>query len=317
MSADLHPSVERFSAAVEDLIIEQAAKKKRRDNLRWVVKDLQAAAERREFPDWGRESLHELMTPLGWLVYEELARAGLTRSRHRAPAGVHVPASMSSMRTRATAWNAVAQQLGLEFRVKLPPKPTAKLPVADRQRAVMRRELSKPAGSPMREDARIRMLAMYGVILDTRARSGELVKMTLSSLGEDLATVSVVRQPQGVGEPRVPVVETIRTSEFTRTALRQWLEVRAEKVRSVEGAKDALWVSLRDNHTGVSRGQLFVPSGMPLQIRGLERAYSRVVARLNDQMPGREAGWSPLPGTVEQLRRSVRKIDVVSLNLAA
>ncbi|WP_143659986.1 hypothetical protein [Streptomyces sp. WZ.A104] len=314
----LHPAVARMSMLVETLIRQEQAEKKRAANLRWVVKDVQAAAELDEFPEKARTSFDDLLTLSTWGVYSDLAGAGLTRERHRHPDHeVQVPASNSSMRTRATAWNAVAKFLGRPVRFPLAPKDPPKATVADRQRRALTRELSRPAHTPMSEAGRVRTLAMYGVILDTRARSGELVEMTTHALAPDLSTISLIRRPQGVGEAALPIVETIRLSQFTRAALRAWLDIRAERIEFVEGTKDALWVSLRNNHSGQGRGMRRRPSGMPLQIRGLERAYSRAISQLNRDMPEKESAWTPLPKTVEQLRRSVKKIEIVRLDLAA
>lgn len=319
MSLDrMHPAVAHMSALVETLISEQGAGEKRAANLRWVVRDVQVASELDGFPPAARQSFDHLLTLSTWRLYSNLAESGQTRQRiRRSDLGdVLVPATVNSMRTRASAWNAVAKFLGWPVRFPLPSKVPAGSTIEAWQREVLRRELSSPMNTPLAEATRVRVLAIYGVVLDTRARSGELVDMEVGDLADDLSTISLIRRPQGVDAP-LPIRETIRLSGFTQNALRAWLTLRKEKVRHVRGLKDALWVSLRINHAGAARGHSRTPSGMPLQVRGLERSYSRTIRRLNEELAGRESGWRPVPGTVERLRRSISTVEVISLSLAA
>ena len=75
----------------------------------------------------------------------------------------------------------------------------------------------------------------------------------------------------------------------------------------VTGSADALWVSVRGNHSGTvdeETGPQRRPAGTPLQPRGAGRAYTAAVARVNAELAGTE-GWSPLPERMEQLRRGV------------
>ncbi|MFD8316190.1 hypothetical protein [Kitasatospora purpeofusca] len=315
-----YPAVTAFSGAVEDLIRERSLGRSTIANLRWVARDLEQAAQTDEFPPAARSTLEALLTLQSWDAYARIAGAGLTRVR----TGGRIRqggAMINSMRTRATAWNTVAKYLGIAVRFPLPATPTAHLPVPADQRQMLLHQLSQQVRTPMAEADRIRTLALLGVVTDTGARSGELVAMTLDSLATDLSTIELVRNPQGPTGPygiRRLFTESIRLSPFTRSALRMWLRVRTDLVESVQGSSDALWVSLRNNHgRRTASGSLpRTPSGMPLQVRGLERAYSRAIVRVNEELAG-QPGWTPVARTLEQLRRSIKDIKVEALAAAA
>jgi integrase len=150
------------------------------------------------------------------------------------------------------------------------------------------------------------MLALLGVVLDTGARAGELTALTVDDLPEDLSTVRIERRPQARSSAPAQV-ESLALSDSTRAALRRWLALRTEIVAALQGTTRALWVSLRPNHAGLARedgGSVPRPPGMPLQPRGLARAYTRAVDEANALLAD-TPGWSPLPRRLEQLRRSV------------
>ncbi|WP_448333511.1 hypothetical protein [Streptomyces sp. DSM 41534] len=113
---------------------------------------------------------------------------------------------------------------------------------------------------------------------------------------------AVLAAAAGLGP--LPEVETYALREGTRVAVRRWLRVREGLVAEVEGARDALWVSLRAR--GIRQGgvERSWPAGVPLGPFGVQRAYARGMVALNVLMAGRY-GWSPLPEKLEQLRRSV------------
>ncbi|MEU8740581.1 hypothetical protein [Streptomyces halstedii] len=201
-------------------------------------------------------------------------------------------------------------------------------------------------GTALSPEDRARLLAMVAVLLDAAPRSGELARQTLDDLAPGLVAVGVRRQSQrrdearvgevaavtglhpstvakvlsGLGHdrslatearvlevaaalPPVPEVEWFELREGSRVAVRRWLEVRQQLVEAVPltGQKTALWVSLVPTKAG--------PTGLPLMPQGLRQAYARGITALNWVMAG-EYGWSPLPTTMEQVRRSV---DVVPL----
>ncbi|MEU1078508.1 hypothetical protein ABZ404_38615 [Streptomyces sp. NPDC005878] len=98
-----------------------------------------------------------------------------------------------------------------------------------------------------------------------------------------------------------PEVEWYVLHERTQVALRQWLSVRETLVAPLQGARDALWVTLKATHLG--------PAGLPLGSTGVSQAYARGVTALNVLMAG-SYGWEPLPRRLEQLRRSLAVVPV-------
>ncbi|WKK27807.1 hypothetical protein QZH56_37095 (plasmid) [Streptomyces olivoreticuli] len=159
----------------------------------------------------------------------------------------------------------------------------------------------------------VRMLALASVVLDTGARVGELCAMRLDDLSPGLEEVRVRRRPQGAGPAYQPPTEVFVLAAATRAALQRWLQVRRLLMREVTGAADYLWVSVRGNHGGVveeDEEPEYRAAGTALQPRGVGRAYSAAVARVNIDLGG-EVGWSPLPERMEQLRRGVKPAVVL------
>jgi hypothetical protein len=93
-----------------------------------------------------------------------------------------------------------------------------------------------------------------------------------------------------------PVVERYVLRPGTGVALRRWLRVRAGLVARLQGTQSAVWVSLKANQW---QGE----PGFALRPQGVRKAYTRGAVALNALMAGRY-GWSPLPTTLEQLRRA-------------
>jgi integrase len=145
--------------------------------------------------------------------------------------------------------------------------------------------------------AQTRLTALLAVELDTAARSGELVELRTTDLGEGNATVYVERRPQGGGAIEG---EWVETSALTQAALERWLDVRKNLVQRAHGTS-RLWVSLWMNHDGVLDDQgntVIRPPGMPLEENGLITSYR--VGRL------RYDGLRQLlPLKLEALRRAV------------
>ena len=193
---------------------------------------------------------------------------------------------------------------------------------------------------------RTRLLAMVAVVLDAGTRSGELAALRLDDLAEGLAAVGVRRRQQKAPPNRaeeiavlaevhpdtvravlwgqrermseatwqrvlaaveelapLPEVEWYPLRDGTRVALGRWLEVREQIVNAlpIEGGRSALWVTLRESVAG--------PAGITIRPGGLRTAYSRGITALNFVMAG-QYGWSPLPTTMEQLRRAVDAVPV-------
>lgn len=219
--------------------------------------------------------------------------------------------------------------------------PAAQLPLLYRKLADMASDAPvERAGIALSLEDRVRLLAFVAVVLDTGARSAELAAMRLADLGEGEGALWVRRRPQnasalphrvvageaGVGEDVVqrvmagrggvspgagervraalerlgeggPAVERYVLRPGTGVALRRWMRVRAGLVARLEGTQSALWVSLKANQW---QGE----PGFALRPQGIRKAYTRGAVALNGVMAGRY-GWSPLPTTLEQLRRTV------------
>jgi integrase len=175
--------------------------------------------------------------------------------------------------------------------------PVRQLPVLYRKLADLASDAPVERGAiALSRDDRVRLLALVAVVLDTGARSSELAAMRLADLGDGEESVWVRRQPQnGLHLPAVDEEFGLRAG--TGVALRRWLRVRAGLVARLEGTQSALWVSLRANQW---QGE----PGFQLRPQGVRKAYTRGAVALNGLMAGR-MGWSPLPTTLEQLRRTV------------
>ncbi|MEU9998044.1 hypothetical protein [Streptomyces sp. NPDC050848] len=188
---------------------------------------------------------------------------------------------------------------------------------------------------------RARLLAMVGLVLDSGCRSGELAALRLADVAGGERAVGIRRRPQKAPPGRVEeiaalaevhpsAVEAIRAGHLhqrsevvrqrvlaaiaeleplpevewyplrdgTGVALRRWLQIREQVVDALplEGGRSAVWVTLRASKAG--------PPGVTLRPQGVRQAYGKGVTALNFVMAGRY-GWSPLPVTMEQLRRAV------------
>jgi hypothetical protein len=146
-------------------------------------------------------------------------------------------------------------------------------------------------------------------------RAGEIAAMVgldprsvariLSGLGHTCSEATAARVLEASSAlPPPPEVEWFELREGSRVAVRRWLEVRERLVQEdvpLTGQRTGLWVSVWPSKAG--------PIGIPLRPQGLRQAYARGITALNWVMAG-EYGWSPLPTTMEQIRRSV---DVVPL----
>jgi integrase len=235
-------------------------------------------------------------------------------------------------------------------RVRLPvvEKPELKPTVNAGQVTALYRELVDLAGSgPLEREGlgikaqeRSRLLALVSVVLDTGARVGELERMNVDDLAEDLSEVTVTRRPQnpGVGYEEVAYRLGVSRSSVARVAgggtdphvsealrqevLREVEAIRAEGPRVEryalrEGTRVALrrWLAVREDLVAEvegGRSGLWVtvfpskagPPGVRIRAQGLGQSYARGVTAINFVMAG-QPGWEPLPVRMEQLRRSV------------
>jgi integrase len=137
---------------------------------------------------------------------------------------------------------------------------------------------------------RLRLLAVIGTVMDTGARVGELCALRIAHLEEtDTGLALTVRRRPQAGTA-TETVERLVLSAGTAAAVRHWLVARDSIITSLMIGTDALWVRR--------------PAGMPLQPRGMQRAYTRAVVDLNAELAG-SPGWRPVPFRLEQLRRAV------------
>lgn len=234
-----------------------------------------------------------------------LAAAGDLRVRKEREGG---PLSVASLRVVRDCLGILADEVVPGREVWLPEvsQQEPKAAVPGPQLVVLYRRLAdmvsdapvERAGVGLEYEHRVRLLAMMSVVLDTGCRSVELEAMKLANLAEGEA-VLVVRRHRQNGAHLAVVVEEFALRDGTRVALRQWLRVRDKLVAPLEGGQPtALWVSLR------AHGLRQPEPGFPLLARGIQRSYATGARALNGLMAGRP-GWSPLPTTLEQLRRAV------------
>ncbi|MFE2911415.1 site-specific integrase [Kitasatospora indigofera] len=289
----------------------------RRRQVKWVAGEIGRALAHPEHPLDEDADLEQIITtPHAW-AYLQLGGEGKLRVRQAAPDGRAVESSDKSGRVRVEVLGRLADVSGIpRHRVPaLPPDPPAKIPVAGRPRQQMRQSLRQVAERYGAGGAgRLRMMALAEMVLDTGSRAGELVGQQLEDLAPDLGRARLRRRPQGTAETKPDVVELLVLTPPTRTALAAWLRERSVIVQRVEGGAGALWVSVRHNHAGGRGGDgkaLPHPAGLPLEARGLARAYTRAVAEVNDEMAG-EPSWEPLPTRMEQVRRGVRPQTVLA-----
>lgn len=180
-------------------------------------------------------------------------------------------------------------------------KPT----VADHERAKVRRWLLDRAEHAP-DPGTVRDLAVFSLILDTAARPLEVERLDRQDLTGDLLRLGRFPQGRSVPKPepagrRTPEpyrTEAHRLSVATMAGLAAWWPVRQRLVDALDQPVEAVFVTLRGNWRRGSDGiSVAYPAGLPLQARGVERAWERVVLRLAHQT------GLVLPMRLEQLRR--------------
>ncbi|MEV6208201.1 site-specific integrase [Kitasatospora sp. NPDC051914] len=288
-----------------DAVVERACEpptgKSRAKQLRWVAGELRTALERGELPPAAAGSLTELLAPDTLAAYLTAAELGLLRRKPTARPDRPSPASMS---VREVCLQIIGAGAGIavvlpERDVQVVLRPV----VAARPRGILLGHLER-AVRPGRSEARSRILAIIGTVMDTGCRAGELCHLRVGDVDARRGRIRVTRLPQHRDPQAVPATETVALSGPTQAAMRHWLTVRSRLVVR-DAAKpasrknettDALWVSVAPS--GHSR------PGLPLHFRGLARAYVREIRSLNIDMAG-EPGWEPMPERMEQLRRAI------------
>ncbi|MGV9277692.1 hypothetical protein [Streptomyces griseosporeus] len=262
--------------------------------VRWVAGEFGRALAHPEYPLGADAEAGPLFQRHAIDAYLELAGRGELRVR----AAAKKTSGDNSRQTRIEVLALLAKAIGVNADLPPQPDPAPKQPVPKRARSLLRSSLEEVADKVTRP-GQIRMLAIGAVAIDTGARSGEHCACQLNDLAPSLGEIRILRRPQGWSEAEA-YAEVIPLSDLSRAALRRWLDERDALLESVRGSATALWVSVHVNH----RGEHPVPPGMPLETRGLYRAWTRAVEQTNAQMAG-EPSWVPLPTRMEQLRRGV------------
>ncbi|KIF66270.1 hypothetical protein HY68_36815 [Streptomyces sp. AcH 505] len=341
-------SVRQLSAVVDGMVGEVSSQ--RMQQLRMVLGMWDRAVGRPEMGDRSLRRCQQFFTLPVLRVFWDLAVAGELRAREE-DRGTELP--LATQRIVRDCLHILGRRvLPAGRRLWLPSvgEPDLRETVAPRGLDALYRGLVdlaaagplESAGTALSFEDRTRTLAMVAVVLDSRARSGELARMRVDDLVEGEAAVGVRRRQQkgppnraeqiaALAEVRpsaveqvlwgrldqvseatrqrvlaavaelgeLPEVEWYALREGSRVAVRRWLEVRERLVNllPLEGARTALWVTLKTTGAG---GVV----GLPLSPIGLRKAYVRGVTALNFVMGGQH-GWEPMPTRMEQLRRSV------------
>ncbi|MFE7442408.1 hypothetical protein ACFU7X_18375 [Streptomyces chartreusis] len=284
-----------MAAAVEVQSGEEGISEARGRQVRWVAGEYGRALAHADHPLGDDAAGADLFARQAIDAYLELAARGELRVRR----AVKPESGDHSRQIRIEVLAMLAR--ALDTRADLPPQPDPprKEPVAKRPRSLLRASLTELADYADALPPRLRMLAIGATVVDTGARSGELCANTVEDLSPSLEELRLVRRPQG-WSPSEAYAEVLTLTGLSRAALRRWLPVRLALLERVDNNSTALWVSLHGNH----RDGHAVPAGIPLQERGLARAWTRAVTATNIQMAG-EPSWEPLPTRMEQLRRGV------------
>ncbi|AEE45989.1 hypothetical protein [Cellulomonas fimi] len=229
--------------------------------------------------------------------------AGGALARPERPDGAR---SAASARARAAALRALASDASLPAPPHTHTAPALRPVIPRRAVEDLLRALTDTPAPPV--PTRTRLLAVLAVMAADPAGPTALVGMRVEDASADGRTL---RAPTDGRELLLP--------PGSAAAVRDWLTVRAELVAGLTGGTvHAMWVSahgLRDAD-GTAR-----PPGLPLQTRGMERAYTRGMRALRRHLSARpelvphslrpelvEVGAVPvleLPPSLELLRRSL------------
>lgn len=192
------PTSPKFSAitALDQLLDRLGAGAARRRQLDMVRGELNRALERGALPVGARRSLRRLLEEEALGPYVRLAESGALR--HRRVEGGLPPTSEATNEIRRKCIDLLREALGLPVlrlggrEILLQPAPEAATLSA------LARQLDQYLAGPM-SPAQTRLTAVLALELDTAARSGELVELRTTDLGEDNTAVYVERRPQGGG----------------------------------------------------------------------------------------------------------------------
>jgi integrase len=309
-----HRGLDRAAAAAAA----HASSAVRERQLWWVAGELARALQHEAFPlDPGAE-VQDLFELEATTAYLALGASGELRVRATGKPNRENP---DTTRMRRTVLGLLAEAAGTEARLpRKAPRQPAKAPVPPRPREMLRETLADLQERTLGggSSARLRMLAIGGMVTDTGARAGELVDQDLDDLHPGLRAARVRRRPQGTTTEGHTSVDAVPLLRQTTTAVAAWLDERGRIIdpapgtgrrrghaAPLQGSATALWVSIRSNHGILRDGEPAPrPAGTPLGERGLGYAWSSAVDEANQLLNG-EPGWTPLPARMEQLRRGV------------
>lgn len=282
--------------------------------LRATVKQLGLAVGHEGMPEGCGGSVEALLSPEAVDSFLELASEGAFRDPRR-PARLGVQLSWSSLATLRDCLKILGEEADLgelvlpqvwRHNLDLAPPPSGAQLDALYQRVVTMAR-SAPVDAMM-----ARALAVTGMVLDTRMRSGDVWSRRLEHLGLDDeldAWVDAVWHTQNgahlpVRAGRVPL------RPGTVVAVRRWLQFRRVLVDRLEGSDHgALWVATQSGPAPVPGGGWVThEAGMPISSRRLRTGFVRGMESLNEVLRAQWRGpgaWEALPTRMETLRRGV------------
>ncbi|WKK27788.1 hypothetical protein QZH56_01505 [Streptomyces olivoreticuli] len=285
--------------ALKNLPIQSGSSRRRQ--LGMVFQEIAAALEDGVLPTRARRDLRYLLDDAVLWDYVRVAETGALRSR--LVNGGKPPTASATNSARLDCLDLIRDAAGFPSMPRDRSAPVELRPTPGKgDLAALRHRLDDDLRR-IQSPGHARFIAVLAVVLDTRARTGELVTQRLADLTDDHSHIRVVRRPQR-GTAFESVDEMVSLSPLCREALAHWLPVRATLTEPLQGSATALWVSLTHNHAGAAgddgRHTHRVP-GMPLQQSGLIRSYNR----------GRHQYGLVhlLPPKLEQLRRALEEIS--------
>lgn len=270
--------VEAFLAHLEELSQHGRLSKATLRQRRWALRELLSYASSVHGMPAERVPLEDLLDPdlhAGWLgaaVNGEL--------RQRASSTGTAKASLPALRARAASLRALGAWLGRPVTLPVERRPSPR----ERQHGTALSRLRalfdgrRPVG--VTQAVWVRTRALVHLIVDTDARTGELIALTREDLDLENGRVRIARRPPGPGSTRQPPC-WVPVSAATTRALRRWLTARAELVAGLQGGEPRqLWVTA---HPSESSGRI-LPVGLPISANGLDKRWAWVRGLLIDSL---------------------------------
>lgn len=287
--------------------------KSRALQLRATLKQLDLAVGHEGMPEGCGRSVQRLLSPEAIDVFLELASEGAFRDPDKAALAGR-PLSWSSLATLRDCLVILGEEAGVEVvvpQVWRHNQDLAPVPSSVQLDALYERMVAMARSAPV--DAMMaRALALTGLVLDTRMRSGDLWSRRLEHLGledEHDAWIDAVWHVQNASH--LPVrQEQVPLRAGTVVAVRRWLRFRRALVDQLEGSDHgALWVATQSGPVPAPGGGWVThQAGMPISVRRLTTGFSRGMESLNEALRARWEGpepWEALPTRIEALRRGV------------